>query len=140
LEQIGISPEKAAKCGSERSLVRARLCGSFEMRSLLSRPFKLAAVDRADDALRASIERPIEVDSLPGILELLKRSSQTTLLSLTSAPKAVDRGALTARRTDTPLDPELYLIYLRDARCRPRRRSLLQGWSRLSPTLRQNGQ
>jgi LysR family transcriptional regulator, nitrogen assimilation regulatory protein len=58
-----------------------------------------------------SIERLVEIDSLHGILELLKCSDWTTLLSLTSILKELDRGELAARRTDPPLDLEFYLIY-----------------------------
>lgn len=68
-------------------------------------------LDRYIHSVGISIERLVEIDSLHGILELLKRSDWTTLLSLTSILKELDRGELAARRTDPPLDLEFYLIY-----------------------------
>ena len=68
-------------------------------------------LDRYIHSVGISIERLVEIDSLQGILELLKRSDWTTLLSLTSILKELDRGELAARRTDPPLDLEFYLIY-----------------------------
>jgi len=68
-------------------------------------------LDRYIHSVGISIERLVEIDSLHGILELLKRSDWTTLLSLTSILKELDQGELAARRTDPPLDLEFYLIY-----------------------------
>jgi DNA-binding transcriptional LysR family regulator len=68
-------------------------------------------LDRYIHSVGIPIERLVEIDSLHGILELLKRSDWTTLLSVTSILKELDRGELAARRTDPPLDLEFYLIY-----------------------------
>lgn len=57
------------------------------------------------------IERLVEIDSLHGILELLKHSDWTTLLSLTSILKELERNELAARRADPPLDLEFFLIH-----------------------------
>ena len=68
-------------------------------------------LDRYIHSVGIEIERFVEIDSLHGILELLKHSDWTTLLSLTSILKELDHGELAARRTDPPLDLEFYLIY-----------------------------
>lgn len=68
-------------------------------------------LDRYIHSVGMTVERLIEIDSLHGILELLKRSDWVTLLSLTSILKELDRNELAARRTDPPLELEFYLIH-----------------------------
>jgi LysR family transcriptional regulator, nitrogen assimilation regulatory protein len=68
-------------------------------------------LDRYIRSVGLTVDRLVEIDSLHGILELLKRSDWVTLLSLTSILKELDRRELAARRTDPPLDLEFYLIH-----------------------------
>ncbi|MBN8940767.1 MAG: LysR family transcriptional regulator [Rhizobiales bacterium] len=68
-------------------------------------------LDRYIHAANLPVERLIEIDSLHGILEVVKRSDWVTLLSITSILKELERGELAARRTDPPVDLEFYLVH-----------------------------
>jgi LysR family transcriptional regulator, nitrogen assimilation regulatory protein len=87
-------------------------------------------LDRYIHAVGLPIDRLIEVDSLHGTLEVVKRSDWVTLLSITSILRELDRGELAARRTDPPVDLEFYLIH-------PARRALSAAAARFVARLEQ---
>ncbi len=70
-----------------------------------------AVLDYYVNTVGISIERLVEIDSLHGILELLKISDWTTLLSVTSIIQELERKELAARRADPPLDLGFFLIH-----------------------------
>jgi DNA-binding transcriptional LysR family regulator len=63
------------------------------------------------------VARSIELDSLHGMLEFVRRSDWVTLLSVTAIVNELERGEIAVRPTDPPLELGFYLIH-------PARRSL----------------
>jgi len=57
------------------------------------------------------VERLIELDSLYGMLEFVKRSDWVTLLSITAIANELERGDIAVRETDPPLELGFYLIH-----------------------------
>lgn len=57
------------------------------------------------------VERLIELDSLYGMLEFVKRSDWVTLLSITAIVNELERGDIAVRVTDPPLELGFYLIH-----------------------------
>ena len=69
------------------------------------------------------VARSIELDSLHGMLEFVRRSDWITLLSVTSIFNELERGEIAFRPTDPPLELGYYLIH-------PARRTLSTAASR----------
>ena len=90
---------------------RPRLEGARAVLERLGGPEAARRSTDYADKKQALIDRLIEVDSLHGTLEVVKRSDWVTLLSITSILRELDRGELAARRTDPPVDLEFYLIH-----------------------------
>lgn len=57
------------------------------------------------------VERLVELDSLYGMLEFVKRSDWVTLLSITAIVNELERGDIAVRATDPPLELGFYLIH-----------------------------
>ncbi|GGC61520.1 LysR family transcriptional regulator [Chelatococcus reniformis] len=68
-------------------------------------------LDRYIHSVGLPVARAVEIDSLHGMLEVVRRSDWVTLLSVTSVINEVSRGELAVRRTDPPLELEFYLIH-----------------------------
>jgi DNA-binding transcriptional LysR family regulator len=57
------------------------------------------------------VARSIELDSLHGMLEFVRRSDWVTLLSVTAIVSELERGEIAVRPTDPPLELGFYLIH-----------------------------
>jgi DNA-binding transcriptional LysR family regulator len=57
------------------------------------------------------VARSVELDSLYGMLEFVKRSDWVTFLSVTAIVNEVERGEIAVRPTDPPLELGYYLIH-----------------------------
>jgi LysR family transcriptional regulator, nitrogen assimilation regulatory protein len=57
------------------------------------------------------VARTVELDSLYGMLEFVKRSDWVTLLSVTAIVSELERGEIAVRATDPPLELGYYLIH-----------------------------
>jgi len=68
-------------------------------------------IDSYIHANRLPIERSIEIDSLYGMLEFVRRSDWVTLLSVTAIANELERGEIAVRLTDPPLELGFYLIH-----------------------------
>src|SRR5690606_4701758 len=74
-------------------------------------------LDRYIHANDVPVARSIEIDSLRGMLEFVRRSDWVTLLSVTAIANELERSEITVFAIDPPMELGFYLIH-------PARRSL----------------
>ncbi len=60
---------------------------------------------------RLPVARTVELDSLHGMIEFVRRSDWVTLLSVTGIVNELERGEISVRMTDPPVELGYYLIY-----------------------------
>jgi DNA-binding transcriptional LysR family regulator len=68
-------------------------------------------IDSYIHANRLPVERSIEIDSLHGMLEFVRRSDWVTLLSVTAIANELERGEIAVKLTDPPIELGFYLIH-----------------------------